>query len=443
MAQEQIRAINQIKENSIVPNLIDYAGSAPTNGKILSYNQATNKFEWTTVSGLEDHYHPTLPSITITGDITVTDKVILTLNDSSTLDQNIVWYSGATVVGDINMARESDIDYLDVEIPSKPYPAILSLLAKADDTYYSSIVIRADSGTDSASVTCIADSDASEGIKNYITLAGERIVIQGYLDMYNNGIQFRTTNSPETPNFANGGTLFVSSGILKFIDYPQTTSNIVITPDSDYMVSKGWIKTSDTWTYASASTFTISGDKTSIYTLGTRIRWTQTSIKYGIVLSSSYSDPNTTVTIVVNTDYTIANAVISDNYYSYQDHPFGYPDWFNYTPTLVGWSVAPTNQVSRFKVEGRTCTVAIRNDAGTSDATSATFSCPINVVTMTDYFTGTTMIYATDNSVVLTGASRCYVTTGATVITCNKDMSGALWTASGTKNMGFAISYEI
>jgi len=69
----------------------------------------------------------------------------------------------------------------------------------------------------------------------------------------------------------------------------------------------GWTASADTWTYASASTFTIAGiDRTAVYTKGTRLKFTQTTVKYAVVVSSAFST-NTTVTIAVNTDYTIAN----------------------------------------------------------------------------------------------------------------------------------------
>ena len=101
---------------------------------------------------------------------------------------------------------------------------------------------------------------------------------------------------------------------------------------ADGKIANGWIdSTVETWTYASASTFTVPGDQTAKYTKGTRLKFTQTTAKYAVVVNSTYSDPNTTVTIMVNNDYTIANAAISLNYYSYQANPQGYPTWFNIT----------------------------------------------------------------------------------------------------------------
>lgn len=125
----------------------------------------------------------------------------------------------------------------------------------------------------------------------------------------------------------------------------------------------GWQDANETWTYASASTFTVSGDQRSKYTVGTRLKFTQTTVKYAVVVSSSYSSPNTTVTIAVNTDYTIANATISANYYSYASNPVGYPGWFNFVPSISASTTSPTlgnaTYQARFSLNGKTCTANI------------------------------------------------------------------------------------
>lgn len=91
----------------------------------------------------------------------------------------------------------------------------------------------------------------------------------------------------------------------------------------------GWIPAGETWTYASADsptfTFTISGDKTSKYSVGMKLKLTQTTIKYFIITAISYSSPNTTVTVYGGTDYTLANAAITSPYYSMVKSPFGFP----------------------------------------------------------------------------------------------------------------------
>ena len=97
----------------------------------------------------------------------------------------------------------------------------------------------------------------------------------------------------------------------------------------------GWVKIPDTWTYVSASQFSVPGDQTTIYLKGLRLRFRQGgSYKYGIVASSAFTSV-TTVTIVVNSDYTLANAAITANEYSFLAVPQGFPDRFNYAATVI------------------------------------------------------------------------------------------------------------
>lgn len=58
-----------------------------------------------------------------------------------------------------------------------------------------------------------------------------------------------------------------------------------------------WRDPGHTVAYASATTFTIAADVTSAYTAGRRIRCDDATTLYGSVVSSSYSAPNTTVTV--------------------------------------------------------------------------------------------------------------------------------------------------
>lgn len=91
----------------------------------------------------------------------------------------------------------------------------------------------------------------------------------------------------------------------------------------------GWVATGETWTYASADspsfTLTITGDLTSKYSAGMRVKLTQTTVKYFIITKVAYGAPNTTLTLYGGTDYTLANAAISASSYSTQKAPFGFP----------------------------------------------------------------------------------------------------------------------
>lgn len=140
---------------------------------------------------------------------------------------------------------------------------------------------------------------------------------------------------------------------------PAGTYEANVTDDDDIPNKKyvddnaanGWISANETWAYASASTFTVSGDVTSKYQKGDRIKFTQTTVKYGVIISVVYAAGTTTITIAVNTDYTIANAAITLNYYSHQANPMGYPEYFLVT------SASSFGSVARLSVVGKTATV--------------------------------------------------------------------------------------
>lgn len=124
------------------------------------------------------------------------------------------------------------------------------------------------------------------------------------------------------------------------------------TPSKD-----GWIGFGAAWTFASSTTFTISGDVTDKFETGTKIKLTQTTTKYFYVVSSSYSSPNTTVTITGGSDYTLANAAITNPAYSYASPP-DFPEWFNWTPTYTGNGTLTYTSVTttaKFCIKGKTC----------------------------------------------------------------------------------------
>lgn len=105
-------------------------------------------------------------------------------------------------------------------------------------------------------------------------------------------------------------------------------------------IADGWTEANETWTYASASTITVPTGAASRYQKGDRIKWTQTTVKYGVIVAVA----DTLLTIAVNTDYTVANAAISANYYSHQANPIGYPKSFNYACTNTPGSGSITTQ---------------------------------------------------------------------------------------------------
>jgi hypothetical protein len=94
--------------------------------------------------------------------------------------------------------------------------------------------------------------------------------------------------------------------------------------------STGWVG-ADVMTYASADdptyTMTCSGNKTTKYYPGMRIKLTQTTVKYFIITAVSYSAGTglTTITLYGGTDYDLASATITLPYYSMMKAPGGFP----------------------------------------------------------------------------------------------------------------------
>lgn len=99
----------------------------------------------------------------------------------------------------------------------------------------------------------------------------------------------------------------------------------------------GWNSAGETWTYASVDdptgNITISGDVTTKYSLGMRIKFTNGgNTIFGIITKIAYSSPNTTLTFLheinpsTNTAlHLMANSAITNNYYSNMKVPFGFP----------------------------------------------------------------------------------------------------------------------
>lgn len=133
----------------------------------------------------------------------------------------------------------------------------------------------------------------------------------------------------------------------------------------------GWVTAPSLWTYASATTFTVATDVTATFSPGTRIKLTQTTVKYFVVVSSAFGAV-TTVTVTGGTDYSLANAAISANFYSYAVNPLGYPGEFNWVPAWGGFTATtPTVTAAKFSVVGKIATVEWDvSVAGTSNATS-------------------------------------------------------------------------
>mgnify|MGYP001561850050 FL=1 len=191
----------------------------------------------------------------------------------------------------------------------------------------------------------------------------------------------------------------------------------------------GWLIAGETWTYASASTFTISGDVTTKYPVGTKIKLTQTTVKYFYVIGTSYGAPNTTITVTGGSDYSLANAAITSPYYSYADCPQGHPIWFNWVTTATGFTAAVVFTQSVFRIVGSMCETLARGLSGTSNATTFTWTVPIACIATVNFLDTPVCI---DNGGNIQGRSDLGANT--TVIMYSSIAAG-VWTNSGQKGL--------
>lgn len=127
-------------------------------------------------------------------------------------------------------------------------------------------------------------------------------------------------------------------------------------PVTTLLGNDGWTNANESWAYATANTITVPSGAAAKYKKGDKIKLTQTTVKYFYVTAVA----DTVLTVTGGTDYTVANAAITNNYYSHQENPIGFPDWFNCAaPTWATTSIdngtggqQPTAGSNTFKIIG-------------------------------------------------------------------------------------------
>jgi hypothetical protein len=202
----------------------------------------------------------------------------------------------------------------------------------------------------------------------------------------------------------------------------------------------GWIGANETWTYASATTFTVAADVTGKYNKGDKIKLTQTTVKYFYILSTSFGAGTTTITVTGGSDYSLANAAITANFYSKLDTPQGFPSQFNWTPGYTGFSSNPTSAAATFSIDAGIVNVYYTvSGFGTSNATSFTITGLPVTSTGNDQSTGARMCAALDNGSVVIPA---FASISGTTITFYKSTNNpSSWTNANGKGV-YTFQYQ-
>lgn len=147
----------------------------------------------------------------------------------------------------------------------------------------------------------------------------------------------------------------------------------------------GWREVTDSLTYASATTITAPTDATTKYSVGDKLRLTQTTVKYFYITGVAA----TTLTITGGSDYTLVNAAISDVSYSKALTPLNFPQSFGWTPTLSGlFDDADWTKACTFAMHGKTIVARLKLTSTTTSpmggAGSPTFTLPVASVAYTN-----------------------------------------------------------
>lgn len=206
----------------------------------------------------------------------------------------------------------------------------------------------------------------------------------------------------------------------------------------------GWItRVGNPWTYVSATSFTTPGDQTAIFKKGLRLKWTQTTVKFGCVAAdSTYGGGVTTVVLMNNSSYAVLNSAIDLPYITFGTPP----DWtgfLGWAPTIAGYLNNPTGTVYRFLPERRRITLFIREATnGDANATTVTYTLPVTAANITNaYWIGQCSLW--DNGTAQTIPGVLGIAAGATAMYLYKDHSFAATTGTGKRGIGAgSITYE-
>lgn len=230
------------------------------------------------------------------------------------------------------------------------------------------------------------------------------------------------------------------------LEYRESDSKYILQDSA----SSGWKKLAVTVFSSSNNSFSIAGDVTLLFPVGSKLKITDTTTKYFYVTSAVFVDLEfTLVSITAGSDYTLA-ANPTEIWVSYASTPQGFPGKFNWTPTWIGYSTPPEVGKAIFSIDGRVATITLEgatdalHDAaipGISNSSANGISIPV----VPEHRVNGVVGYAVDNGVVITTACAFQIQPGQETVYFAKSMSfgSGAWTNSGEKVVEFTISFII
>jgi hypothetical protein len=222
-----------------------------------------------------------------------------------------------------------------------------------------------------------------------------------------------------------------ASNVLKKLTWANLKATLLTYFNTVFPGKDGWMPVADSWSYASASTITVPSGAATLYKKGDKIKWTQTTVKYGVIITVA----DTLLTIAVNDEYTVANAAISSIYISHEENPIGWPAYFTFSTVHGGYSSAPTGKL-KYNIQGNRfiCDYADAT-GGTSNATTTTFTVPIAPASSVSMLG---KISYKDNGAnsATTGHLQC--TSGSATISAWTTFYQGAWTNANGKDLYFS-----
>lgn len=228
-------------------------------------------------------------------------------------------------------------------------------------------------------------------------------------------------------------TVHASTNSGNLIECTGSQHVFITTLATDTQQLNGWREVKDAWTYASANTITVPAGADNIYEVGNRIKLTNSTTKYFVVVAVA----STLLTVTGGTDYALANAAISGIYVS-DSTPPDFPSYFNWSGAsglnVKGFS-AITAQNMLFNIIGRQLEGRI-GIAGTSNNAAFTGTLPVSAVSADKMYS---IVQVEEGSTKFAGLA---VIENAT-LTIYKSWAEAGFATSGAKAGRGTISYLI
>lgn len=204
---------------------------------------------------------------------------------------------------------------------------------------------------------------------------------------------------------------------------------------SELGASDGWFAVADTWTYASSTTITVPTGAASIYSVGMKIKITQTTAKYFYI--SAVAD--TTLTVNGAGLYTVADAAISSPYFSPAATPLNFP--MDMIPGYVkARAYAAADQDNVAATTWTKVTLGSESYDTSGDFASSGFTAPV-----TGYYhiTGTVVIEGTDITSSNDHACAIYVDPLGTGSPALAQVGGYMFAANTTINLPLIVETEL